>query len=43
MIGIYPYPMNGELLKQGNKIEVMEKWSKVTDIAFTPLIFINGY
>ena len=37
------YPMNDELLKQGNKIEAMEKWCKATDIRFTPTIFINGY
>jgi protein-disulfide isomerase/uncharacterized membrane protein len=37
------YPMNGELLKQGDKIAAMEKWCKATDIVFTPTIFINGY
>lgn len=37
------YPMNGELLKQGDKIEAMEKWCKAMDIRFTPTIFINGY
>ena len=37
------YPMNGELLKQNHKIEAMVKWSKITGIAFTPTIFINGY
>ena len=37
------YPMNGELLDQGNKIEMMDKWCKATDITFTPTIFINGY
>ena len=36
------YPPNGELLKQGHKLEMMEKWCKATDIAFTPTIFING-
>lgn len=36
------YPMNGELLKQGDKIEKMSNWCKETDIAFTPTIFING-
>ncbi|GAB2827992.1 vitamin K epoxide reductase family protein [Ferruginibacter profundus] len=36
------YRMNGELLKQGEKIAAMEKWCKATDIAFTPTIFING-
>ncbi len=37
------YPMNGELLKQGNKIEAMDKWCKAVGISFTPTIFINGY
>lgn len=37
------YPMNGELQKQGNKIEAMTKWCKEMDIGFTPTIFINGY
>ena len=37
------YPMNGELLKQGNKIEAMSKWCKATGISVTPTIFINGY
>jgi len=36
------YPMNGELTKQGNKIEAMEKWCKEVDINFTPTIFINN-
>ena len=36
------YPMNGELTKQGNKIEAMEKWCKGVDINFTPTIFINN-
>ena len=37
------YPMNGELLQQGNKIEAMEKWCNEIKVAFTPTIFINGY
>ncbi len=37
------YPMNGELVKQADKIDAMEKWCKATEIAFTPTIFINGY
>jgi protein-disulfide isomerase/uncharacterized membrane protein len=37
------YVMNGELGKQGDKIELMDKWCTQTDIAFTPTIFINGY
>ena len=37
------YPMTGELLKQGDKIEAMSKWCKAMGISFTPTIFINGY
>ena len=37
------YPMNGELLQQGTKIEAMEKWCSEIKISFTPTIFINGY
>ncbi len=37
------YSMNGELLKQGDKIEAMDKWCKAMEISFTPTIFINGY
>lgn len=37
------YPMNGELIKQGNRIEAMDAWCKKMDISFTPTIFINGY
>ena len=37
------YPMNGELLEQGKKIEAMDKWCKAIDIQATPTIFINGY
>ena len=37
------YPMNGELLQQGNKIEAMDKWCKAMDIKATPTIFLNGY
>ena len=37
------YPMNGELLKQGDKIEAMDKWCKAMEISATPTIFINGY
>lgn len=37
------YPMNGELVRQGYKMEAMDKWSKEMDISFTPTIFINGY
>lgn len=37
------YPMNGELLKQGDKIEAMDKWSKELEVFATPTIFVNGY
>jgi thiol-disulfide isomerase/thioredoxin len=37
------YTLNGELTKQGSKIDAMEKWCKETGIEFTPTIFINGY
>ncbi len=37
------HQMNGELEKQGNKIETMDKWCIATGITFTPTIFINGY
>jgi len=37
------YPMNGELLLQGDKIEAMGKWCKETGIQFTPTFFVNGY
>ncbi len=36
------YPMNGELTKQDDKIEGMDKWCKGMDIHATPTIFING-
>lgn len=35
--------MNGELLKQGDKIEAMDKWCEATRIKVTPTIFIDGY
>ena len=37
------YPMNGELLQQGNKIEAMNKWCDEIKVSSTPTIFINGY
>ena len=37
------YPLNGELLKQDDKIEAMQKWCKTMEISSTPTIFINGY
>lgn len=36
------YPMNGELKRQGDKIEAMDKWCKESMVSFTPTIFING-
>ena len=37
------YPMNGELSKQGEKINLMDEWCKQIDIRVTPTIFLNGY
>lgn len=37
------YPMNGELAKQGAKIEAMDKWCKAMEVQATPTIFLNGY
>ncbi len=37
------YVMNGELTKQGEKIEAMDNWCKSMNIHVTPTIFINGY
>jgi len=37
------YPMNGELVKQGDKIDAMRKWCDKTEIQFTPTFFVNGY
>ncbi len=37
------YPMNGELKRQGEKIEAMRDWCTKTEIQFTPTFFINGY
>jgi protein-disulfide isomerase len=37
------YPLKDELQQQGNKIEAMDKWCKITDIQYTPTIFINGH
>jgi hypothetical protein len=37
------YPMNGELEKQGLKIEAMDNWCIKNSIQATPTIFINGY
>ena len=35
--------MNGELSKQGEKINLMDKWCKQMKIKATPTIFLNGY
>lgn len=37
------YPMNGELTKQGAKIEAMDKWCKAMEVQATPTIFLNGH
>jgi thiol-disulfide isomerase/thioredoxin len=37
------YPMNGELVNQGNKIEAMHKWCEKMDIDSTPTIIVNDY
>lgn len=36
------YPMNGELTKQDEKIEMMSNWCKKAGIRYTPTIFVNG-
>ena len=36
------YPMNGELIAQESKIDLMKKWCDEAEIAYTPTIFING-
>lgn len=37
------YPMNGELLKQNDKVEAMRVWCDKVGIEFTPTFFVNGY
>ena len=37
------YPMNGEVKKQGHKIEAMDRWCKAMEVRATPTIFLNGY
>lgn len=37
------YPMNGELSRQGFRVEAMSKWCKEMKVSVTPTIFINGY
>lgn len=36
------YPMNGELQKQGDKLEKMSTWCNKNEIMFTPTFFVNG-
>ncbi len=36
------YKMNGELERQGDKVQAMEKWCSANEITYTPTIFING-
>jgi protein-disulfide isomerase len=37
------YPMNGQLDKQGEKLDAMRKWCEEAEVTHTPTIFINGY
>lgn len=37
------YVLNGEVEKQGKKLEAMSAWCNEAEIAFTPTFFINGY
>lgn len=37
------YPMNGELLKQDEKIAAMRNWCDAEKITHTPTLFINGH
>jgi protein-disulfide isomerase len=37
------YPMNGELNKQGAKVEAMYNWCNKMEIMATPTIFIDGF
>ena len=37
------YSLNGELEMKESKLEAMDKWTKETDISFTPTIFVNDY
>ncbi len=36
------YPMNGELQRQGEKLEAMSTWCNKNEIIFTPTFFVNG-
>jgi uncharacterized membrane protein len=37
------YQLNGELQKQGKKLESMSKWCNDTGISVTPTFFVNGH
>lgn len=37
------YPLNGELAKQGDKINSMSEWCTAVNIEHTPTFFLNGY
>lgn len=37
------YPLNGELQKQVEKIDLMKNWCDEVKIQYTPTIFIDGY
>lgn len=36
------FPMNGELQRQGEKLEAMSTWCNKNEIMFTPTFFLNG-
>lgn len=37
------YPLNGGLLKQGDKLKAMSEWCEKVGINFTPTLFVDGY
>ncbi|WP_447641156.1 MULTISPECIES: vitamin K epoxide reductase family protein [Chitinophagaceae] len=37
------YPMSDDLKLQSEKVKAMSEWVNITEIAFTPTFFINGY
>ncbi len=37
------YFLDGELQKQGRKLEAMNSWCNKMEISFTPTIFVNEY
>ncbi|MBI2729873.1 MAG: thioredoxin domain-containing protein [Sphingobacteriales bacterium] len=37
------YPLNGQLIKQNNKVKAMAEWCKDKEIEFTPTFFVNGF